>query len=67
MTLDQYLEVEGITAAQFASRCDPPLSGASISRIRRGGQIPSGKAMVNIIAASQGKVTADALLGRLAA
>lgn len=67
MTLDQYLKSEGITAADFGARCDPPISGASISRIRRGGQNITSDAMLNIIRASHGMVTPEALLAVRAA
>lgn len=62
MTLDQYLSVEDITAADFGAKCDPPISEASISRIRRGEQNISRDVMLRIIAASGGKVTADGLV-----
>jgi hypothetical protein len=62
MTLDQYLSVEDITAAEFGARCNPPISEASISRIRRGGQNISRDVMLRIMAASNGRVTADALV-----
>jgi hypothetical protein len=62
MTLDQYLSAEDITAAEFGARCSPPISEASISRIRRGGQNISRDVMLRIMAASRGKVTADALV-----
>ena len=67
MTLDQYLADEGITAADFGSRCDPRISEASISRIRRGGQNISSDIMLTIIRASNGKVTAEGLLSVRAA
>lgn len=62
MTLDQYLSGEDITAADFGAKCDPPISEASISRIRRGEQNISRDVMLRIIAASGGKVTADSLV-----
>lgn len=62
MTLDQYLTAENITAADFGARCAPPISEASISRIRRGGQNIASDTMLSIIAASAGKVTAEGLL-----
>lgn len=62
MTLDQYLTAEGITAADFGLRCEPPISEASISRIRRGGQNISRDVMLRIMAASHGRVTAEALV-----
>lgn len=62
MTLDQYLADTGITAADFGAKCDPPISEASISRIRRGEQNISRDVMLRIIGASDGKVTADALV-----
>ena len=70
MTLDQYLASEGApTAAEFGAKCDPPISEASISRIRRGVQNLSRDTMLSIIAASGNMVTAEGLLsaGRAAA
>jgi hypothetical protein len=67
MTLDQYLKSEDITAADFGARCVPPISGASISRIRHGGQNITRNAMLAIIEASGGQVTAEGLLSRTAA
>jgi len=64
MTLDQYLSTAEITAAEFGGRCDPPISEASISRIRRGDQNISRDVMLRIIAASDGKITAEGLLAR---
>lgn len=63
MTLDQYLKIPGSpTAAEFGARCKPPLSEASISRIRRGEQNISRAVMLAIIEASDGIVTADGLV-----
>jgi hypothetical protein len=62
MTLDQYLAAEGVTAADFGARCDPPISEASISRIRRGGQNITRDTMLSIIRASGDRVTAEGLL-----
>jgi hypothetical protein len=62
MTLDQYLSAKGMTAAEFGARCSPPISEASISRIRRGGQNISRDVMLRIMNASNGQVTADALV-----
>jgi hypothetical protein len=62
MTLDQYLTQESITAADFGARCDPPISEASISRIRRGAQNIARDTMLNIIRTSGEKVTAEGLL-----
>lgn len=63
MTLDQYLSLPGApTAADFGAICSPPVSEASISRIRKGGQNFSRDTMLSIIAASGGKVTAQGLL-----
>jgi DNA-binding transcriptional regulator YdaS (Cro superfamily) len=67
MTLDQYLKSEGVTAADFGARCNPPISGASISRIRHGRQNITSDVMLNIIRASQGRVTPEALLAVRAA
>jgi hypothetical protein len=67
MTLAQYLADEKITAAEFGARCSPPISEASISRIRNGSQNITRATMQSIIAASKGKVTADSLVGRAAA
>lgn len=62
MTLDQYLETEGMTAAEFGARCSPRLSDASVSRIRKGAQNITLQTMRSIILASGGKVTAEGLL-----
>lgn len=64
MTLDQFLYSEGLTAAEFGAKCSPPISEASISRIRRGEQNISRDVILRIIAASGGKVTADGLVRR---
>lgn len=63
MTLDQYLSLDGSpTATEFGARCLPPLSGASISRIRRGEQNVTRNVMQSIIVASKGMVTPDGLV-----
>jgi hypothetical protein len=62
MTLDQYLTSAKITAAEFGAKCDPAISEASISRIRRGGQNLTSDVMLAIIKASSGKITAAGLL-----
>lgn len=63
MTLDQYLNLPGSpNADEFGRRCEPPLSGASISRIRRGGQNITRETIRAIIEASDGIVTADGLV-----
>lgn len=68
MTLDQYLSLPGSpTAKDFGERCDPPISEASISRIRKGGQNMTRDTILSIIAASGGIVTAEGLVGKAAA
>ena len=63
MTLDQYLSLaDAPTATQFGMRCDPQLTAASISRIRRGDQNITRDTMRGIIEASGGLVTADDLV-----
>ena len=63
MTLDQYLSQPGApTASDFGALCKPPISGASISRIRKGDQNITRDTMISIIVASGGKVTAEGLL-----
>ncbi|MDB5584279.1 MAG: hypothetical protein JWR80_9455 [Bradyrhizobium sp.] len=63
MTLDQYLSLPGSpNADEFGRRCNPNLSGASISRIRRGEQNITLETMRAIIDASKGIVTADGLV-----
>jgi hypothetical protein len=63
MTLDQYLNLpDAPNAGEFGARCKPPLSEASISRIRRGIQNVSRDTMLSIIEASGGKVTPDGLV-----
>lgn len=65
MTLDQYLSLPGSpTNADFGARCNPALSGASISRIRKGAQNITVDTMRSIILASGGNVTAEGLLVR---
>ena len=65
MTLDEYLRQPGSpNNADFGARCDPPLSGASISRIRKGDQNFTVNMMRSIILASGGNVTAEGLLIR---
>lgn len=61
MTLDQYLRSKGApTAAEFGAKVG--LTEASISRIRKGQQNITRDTMLAIIAASGGKVTAEALV-----
>jgi transcriptional regulator with XRE-family HTH domain len=60
MTLDQYLNAEKISGADFAHRVGT--SGASITRIRKGQQSPSPELMARIITATGGKVTLEALV-----
>jgi hypothetical protein len=68
MTLDQFLKLPGSpTAADFGARCDPPISEASISRIRKGEQNITRDTMLAIIAASDGLVTAEGLTRKAAA
>lgn len=63
MTLDQYLGLPGSpTASEFGARCNPSISGASISRIRRGEQNITRETMIAIIEASGGHVTAESLV-----
>lgn len=65
MTLDQYLSLQGSpTNEEFGKRCDPPLSGVSIWRIRQGKQNITVDTMRSIILASGGQVTAEGLLIR---
>lgn len=68
MTLDQYLTLPGSpTAKEFGERCVPPISEASISRIRKGEQNMTRDTMLAIIAASGEIVTAEGLVGKAAA
>lgn len=63
MTLDQFLNLPGSpTAAEFGAKCNPPISEASVSRIRRGGQNITRDTMLAIIAASENVITADGLV-----
>jgi hypothetical protein len=63
MTLDQYLSLpDSPTNEQFGQRCQPRLSGVSISRIRKGAQNITVDTMRSIILASGGNVTAEELL-----
>jgi hypothetical protein len=68
MTLDQFLNLPGSPSAdEFGRKCEPPLSGASISRIRRGEQNITRDTMLAIIKASDGIISAAGLLGKEAA
>jgi len=63
MTLDQFLNLPGSpTAEEFGKRCTPPISGASISRIRRGEQNITRETIIAIINASGGIVSAEGLV-----
>lgn len=63
MTLDQYLSLPGSpNAGQFGELCKPPLSEASISRIRRGDQNITRDTMRVIIEASGGLISPDGLI-----
>jgi hypothetical protein len=63
MTLDQFLSSPNApTPAEFGARCNPPLSEASISRIRRRKQNLRRDTIRSIIAASGGLVTAEGLI-----
>lgn len=65
MTLDQYLDLPDTpNNSEFGALCDPPLSGASIGRIRKGTQNITVDTMRSIILASGGQVTAQGLLHR---
>lgn len=61
MTLDQYLAATGRTGSDFASAVG--LTEASVSRIRKGQQNITRDVMRRIIAASDGQVTAEGLVG----
>lgn len=68
MTLDQYLSLPGSpTAGEFGAKCEPPLSEASISRIRRGEQNMTRDTIRSIIIASGNLITAEGLVGKAAA
>ncbi len=60
MDLDTYLRETGTDAAAFAERVG--LTTASISRIRRGQQNISRETIRAIVAATDGAVTAEALV-----
>jgi hypothetical protein len=65
MTLDQFLNLPGSpTASAFGAKCNPPISEASISRIRKGIQNVPRDTMLSIIEASEGLVSAEGLLVR---
>lgn len=64
MTLDAYLTSAGMTGTEFAATVG--LTEASVSRIRKGQQNISRDVMRRIIAASDGKITAAALVGAAA-
>ncbi len=61
MQLGDYLESEGITAAEFAKRIDR--SEATVSRIVRGVNRPDWGTMQKIHLATKGKVTPNDFLG----
>jgi hypothetical protein len=68
MTLDQFLSLPGSpTAKDFGERCEPPISEASISRIRKGEQNMTRDTILAIIKASGNLVTAEGLVGKAAA
>lgn len=60
MTLDDYLSLDGKTAAKLAE--DANTSGASITRILYGDQQPSADLIRAIVKATRGKVTAQDLI-----
>jgi len=60
MTLDQYLALPGNTAAKLAAAANT--SGPTITRLLYGDQSPSADMIRAIVAATDGKVTADDLL-----
>lgn len=63
MTLDQFLNLpQSPTAEEFGKKCEPPISGASVSRIRRGEQNITRETMIAIINASGGMVSAEGLV-----
>lgn len=61
MTLDEFLDKQGLSGAQFAERIgvDP----ATIYRIRTGRTFPHRRTMRAIIRETSGEVTADDLVG----
>lgn len=68
MTLDQFLSLPGApTATEFGAKCIPPLSAATVSRVRKGAQNITRDTMLAIIEASNGMVTAEGLTVRDAA
>lgn len=56
MTLSEFLEVNGITDAEFARRIGAG-SRMTVGRYRRHERIPRPKPMERIVAATEGKVT----------
>lgn len=60
MTLDDYLRIEGKTAAELAEKANT--SGASITRILYGDQKPSMDMVKAIVEATRGAVTAHDLI-----
>ena len=60
MTLDAYLSLPGNTAAALAERVGT--TGASIARIRRGGQNISARLIRAIVEATDGQVSAHELV-----
>ncbi len=60
MTLDDYLRIEGKTAAELAGSANT--TGATISRILYGEQQPSAEMIRAIVEATKGAVTAHDLV-----
>ena len=59
MDLDTYLKTSGVSGATFAERIG--ISGASVTRIRRGEQNISLELAQRIVTATGGKVSLEAL------
>lgn len=60
MTLDQYLAIEGNTAAALADKANT--TGPTIHRLLYGDQQPSAEMIRAIVEATKGKVTAQDLI-----
>lgn len=65
MTLGEYLKSEGINQADFGKKIG--LSGASVSRLKRGQQWPDKDTVRRIEMATGGQVTANDFAGMEAA
>lgn len=62
MTLEEFLRREGITDAEFGSRCKPPLNRSEVWFYKRRHRNPGADKVVTISKATRGLVTAKDLV-----